>query len=572
MPERRLAIAIKGGVSLGAYEAGLIGETLYLLDYNNRNNAVKWYIDALAGASAGGMTSAMLAMILLNTSLAGASPDANVLKTVWVDTISFDLLDPENGAGLSPNFAFASGAIDQIASDHIKFPNSLTPHKALRDPQGPKGAHIALALTHSRLGQGLQAIPTFTGSEFFFNERAALSRFDIRVNASPQGALGVSFSGNGTSSIAVPATGDVLDSASAFAGMIACAIACGAFPFAFAPRGLALRDDQGNWNVDYFTDGGLYDNDPVGEVINLAHEIDWGPDAEDFSDTERRYLMIEPEPGQTPDNWPQSPKFLGNTNMLNVDALTMVGRIFSGALDEIQQSGVRGIPEVNRRVKMRQDMVAQLEYYVHVTSGDLTLPSWLPAMVNDLGQARGLSLEQMNYFRAHYIQDLQVEAPVAYGGARSLPPDRQQLFVEFGLLIDLAMDVADKVAFEPILVSPKAELAGGPLYAFKGFFDEGIRNHDFQQGVADALEVWQGVQRREGSAVLLLPNQPAPNVPQAPDIGDDQLDRLKERLETVINSAVSTLPELEKLWVKAAIQWQINLFLGGLLKSGNTPS
>jgi hypothetical protein len=41
MAERRLAIAIKGGVSLGAYEAGVIAETLYLLDYNNRRNGVK---------------------------------------------------------------------------------------------------------------------------------------------------------------------------------------------------------------------------------------------------------------------------------------------------------------------------------------------------------------------------------------------------------------------------------------------------------------------------------------------------------------------------------------------------
>lgn len=572
MPERRLAIAIKGGVSLGAYEAGVIAETLYLLDYNNQNNSVKWYVDALAGASAGGMTSAMVAMVLLNGALAGATPDYNLLKKVWVDAISLDVLDPDNGDGLWPNFMFASGAIDKLANDNIVFPNTVAPHRALRDPGAPNGAHIALALTHSRLGQGLQAVPTFTGTEFFFNEHAALSRFDIWVKPNAAGGLAATFTGNGASALSQPANGTVLDSGGAFAGMISCAIACGAFPFAFAPRALALMDDQSNWNLDYFTDGGLYDNDPVGQAINLAHEIDWGADADDFSDTERRYLMIEPEPGQDPDNWPPAPQLLSGTNMLNVDPFTMAGRILGGAIEEIQQSGVRGIPEVNRRVKMRQDLIAQLEYYIHVSSGDLTLPPWLPDMVNDLGKARGLSQKQMNYFRAHFILDLEVEAPVAWGGARSLPPERQQLLAEFGLLIDLAMDVTDKVAFEPILVSPKAPLAGDPLYAFKGFFDVRIRAHDFAQGVADALEVWQGVQGREGSQVLKLPNQALPPVPAAPDIGGADLDRVKVRLEAIINSAIKTLPTLSEVYVKTALQWQINLFLGGFLKSLDTSS
>ena len=568
MPERRLAIAIKGGVSLGAYEAGVIAETLYLLDYNNRNNSVKWYVDALAGASAGGMTAAMLVMTLLNRSLAGDTPYNSVLKTVWVDQISLDLLNPRDGAGLSPNFLFASGVIDQMARDYIPTPNTIACHSVLRDPYSSRGAHLALALTHSRLGQGLQNIPTFTGTEFSFNEYAALSRFDIHVKPNAANVIEATFTGDAVSSISQPASGGVLDSSAAYSGMISCAIACGAFPFAFAPRGLALADDQGNWNTDYFTDGGLYDNDPVGQMINLAHEIDWGPDADDFCDTERRYFMIEPEPAQAPDDWPLNPQFLDGTNMLNVDPFQMVGRIVGGAFQELQQSGVRGIPEVNRRVKMRQDLISQVEYYIHVTSGDFTTPSWLPDLVNNLGAARGLSEQQMNYFRAHFISDLKVEAPLAYGGARTLPADRRQLFTEFGLLVDLAMDVTDKIAFDPIFVSPKVALAGDPLYGFKGFFDVGIREHDFAQGVADAFEVWKRVQTRETRKILVLPNQQLQPVPPAPEkIDGAQLQRLQDRLDTIIESAVDTLPFIEQLWVKAMVEWQIKLFVGSLLKS-----
>ncbi len=32
-------------------------------------------------------------MVLLNSSLAGQAPENNVLKTVWVDQISLDILD-----------------------------------------------------------------------------------------------------------------------------------------------------------------------------------------------------------------------------------------------------------------------------------------------------------------------------------------------------------------------------------------------------------------------------------------------------------------------------------------------
>jgi hypothetical protein len=568
MAERRLAIAIKGGVSLGAYEAGVIAETLFILDYNNRQNLVKWYIDSLAGASAGGMTAAVLAMVLVNGSLAGSTPDQNILKKVWVDDISIDVLDPPNGVGLSPDFLFASGAIDKIANDNLKFPNMPVRHSVLRDPLSATGAHLALALTHSRLGQGLQSVPTFTGSEFLFNEHAALSRFDIRVKPNGAGKLEATFNGNGvSSSLSVPQNGTFLDSTSAFAGMISCAIACGAFPFAFAPRALALQDDLNDWTGDYFTDGGLYDNDPVGEAINLAHEIDWGPDAENFIDAERRYLMIEPEPLEQPDHWPSNPQLFPNTNMLNVDPLQMAGRILGGALEELQESGVRGIPEVNRRAAARRNLIEQVEYYIHVTAGDLSTPQWLPEMVNKLGGARGLSEQQMNYFRAHFISDLQTEAPIAYGGARTLSADRQQLFVEFGLLTDLAMDVTDKVAFEPILVRPRTTLAGDPLYAFKGFFDVRIRQHDFSQGVYDAFKVWQAVQQKETRKNLLLPNQPPQPGALDPNIGAAQLPLLQHRLDTIVDTIIRSLPPAARVLEKATVEWQIKLFLAKFLRS-----
>jgi predicted acylesterase/phospholipase RssA len=84
MEERRLAITIKGGVSLGAYEAGVLTEIMHLLEYNNRHVAdgnsagVPWYIDTLAGASAGSITAHMISI------KAGPTPTGPGKKSVIV--------------------------------------------------------------------------------------------------------------------------------------------------------------------------------------------------------------------------------------------------------------------------------------------------------------------------------------------------------------------------------------------------------------------------------------------------------------------------------------------------------
>ena len=89
MPERRLAITIKGAVSLGAYEAGAIEETLRLIAYNNSQaNSIPWYIDAACGASAGSMTSAMVAAALVRG-------DTGVMRRTWVSGVSIGMLAPE---------------------------------------------------------------------------------------------------------------------------------------------------------------------------------------------------------------------------------------------------------------------------------------------------------------------------------------------------------------------------------------------------------------------------------------------------------------------------------------------
>ena len=62
--------------------------------------------------------------------------------------------------------------------------------------------------------------------------------------------------------------------ADAWSALVQTAIASGSIPFAFAPRDLR-RWIGGAWLDQYFQDGGIYDNDPIGQTINKAHDIDW---------------------------------------------------------------------------------------------------------------------------------------------------------------------------------------------------------------------------------------------------------------------------------------------------------
>jgi predicted acylesterase/phospholipase RssA len=103
MPIKYLAITIAGAVSLGAYEAGATYEILDAIRQHNEhpdtiNTGDFIRVDVLTGASAGGMTAAILAQKLLYqkdafVDAAGhSSPYDNPLYNTWVKAISLAAL------------------------------------------------------------------------------------------------------------------------------------------------------------------------------------------------------------------------------------------------------------------------------------------------------------------------------------------------------------------------------------------------------------------------------------------------------------------------------------------------
>ena len=116
----RVAIAISGAVSLGSYEAGTLYEIIKALKEHNENPAnPKIEIDVLTGASAGGMTAAMIAQKLLYDGDALSGENTNVGYEAWVKSVDINgLLTPLPGDN-AKNSLLSNGFVKTIADKLI---------------------------------------------------------------------------------------------------------------------------------------------------------------------------------------------------------------------------------------------------------------------------------------------------------------------------------------------------------------------------------------------------------------------------------------------------------------------
>src|SRR5215469_15126271 len=450
--ERRLALTIKGGVSLGTYEAGAITQLLSLLKYNNQQpGTIPWYIDCVAGASAGSITAAMLARALVNTGALGpnGTMSESVLHEIWITRLSLDALVV--GA---PNISIlSSDAVRRIGNDYFAvWPAIAAPHPAFKTASG-----VSLVFTLSALDVEPTAAQAANGA-LLYNEYAATARFDLAVDA----ANVIAYSANGTALYTYNTPGKPLVvGKAAYDALTWAAISSGAFPVAFAPHALA-RYENLLWKKRWFSDGGIYDNDPVGEMINLAHVIDWNPNQPPVDDGDRRFLVILTEPQAAPDVWPPDGADSAD-DLLNINPLDMLAKLLPGFLDESTKSGLRGITQVNQAILKRAKIVSDLASVLNTTASSFdfaALRNMVRPIVERVAERQSVSHDLLELIRSSFIDDLRglpdnLQARALALGSR---PNVKEAFVEMGLLVDLSAGLADKVLFRPIVVGPTKAL------------------------------------------------------------------------------------------------------------------
>jgi len=314
--------------------------------------------------------------------------------------------------------------------------------------------------------------------------------------------------------------GDALTGADAWDAMVQTAIASGSFPFAFAPRDLR-RFVNGGWMNQYFQDGGTFDNDPVGETINIAHDIDWSgkDEAAHFADVDRRFMMIHVEPfvGSAPAQ-PKRPE-----KTLDVNPLELIKNYFPSVMEESETSGLQGIVTVNRKIDEREQFLTQLAEMV-MTGGVQAIPQ---SVLDALADYRKLK-DRLKFFLDNLIPDLASTAPVAFAKALAFTAAQKDVFSGLALAYDLATNLADKVKVRPILIAPEKNLSGSGLFAFGGFLVDAFRERDYRQGRYDAYQAWKVIAEVPNEFVL------DPKAPAVPGAAEDLFRAHQDEYQTAI--------------------------------------
>ena len=275
---KRLAITISGAVSLGAYEAGVLYEMLQALTAHNAANAgdesKQIEIDVLTGASAGGMSAAILAQKLLFQPSRLTEEQDNDLYLPWVRDV--DLAGLLNTAADEPSdhSILSSDLVESVADRYLVEPytQGLNMQDEQRHPAAAEKIILGMALSNLNgidYGLGLS-----TGGQMPY------TRFQDQLI------------------ITVDTADPSCDSADFWRPIQAAAVSCGAFPFAFRVKEL-LRHASDYTKPDpleplagsarfAYTDGGTFQNEPIALAKRLVDQID----AHTFPD--RHYLFIAP--------------------------------------------------------------------------------------------------------------------------------------------------------------------------------------------------------------------------------------------------------------------------------------
>lgn len=456
---QRLAIAISGAVSLGAYEAGVLYEVLRALEKHNSDPATppeeRITIDVLCGASAGGMTAAITSNTLLFNAGALANPYDNPFYNPWVRDIDLlPLLKLQTGE--NPAFSMLSSSlIESMSRKYIPAPTS-------EQPSASVASELRLGLAMSNLNGADFGEPQQDGGMFRY------TRFQDEFRRKLDGASRSS---------------DLWDE------IRRAAVACGAFPFAFRVQELLRqRAEYGPNFIDpgrplrfAYADGGIFQNEPLGLAKRFVNEIDNHLDVEN-----RFYLYVSPATkssqvtldfdAQSATMW----KTLGQ----------LVHAVFAQARfqDWIQTESINEtVHRFNERALQLKNVILgskiKLEQLEPATS------ALLPLLLPD-EKERAADLARLRHQFATEYRELSDN----FAG-----PAVAEVWLAAILVLEASAGLRnrDTMTIYTITANPQ-ETGGELLFSFADFFEEKMRRYDYDLGrlkAQDWLKSRQGPRR-----------------------------------------------------------------------------
>ena len=453
---KKLAITISGAVSLGSYEAGVLYEVITAIGQHNQDprtsDEEKIYIDVLTGASAGGMTAAIAAQKLLYEADALADPYDNAFYRPWVAEISIERLLHLHGHDSPTMSIMSSQTVVDISEKMLtgRYASHLTP---------PVKPHPAVDGKNLNLGLAL----------------ANLNGVDYKLDTKPSGS--VTYTRHKDELIRrFPAADRARDdNGSLWEALRDAAVSCGAFPFAFRPVELVRHateyelPDQARpmpqtQNFAY-TDGGVFQNEPIGIAKRLVDEID-----EHLNLEKRFFLFVAPDLKGSAAN--------SDFNEDNASLVATAGRLVGSIFNQSRFPDLLLAEEKNREVELLNQRAKALGEMLTKGDGSAT------TLANALEAAATPLLSALFGDDQQAIADAQ--ARLASQFATDFPgmgaPTRKA-WIDTILTLERAAGLGetDEMTIYSVTASDK-ELASADLMAFGGFFARNYREHDYEVG------------------------------------------------------------------------------------------
>lgn len=564
MSELRVAVAMGGGVSLGSFCGGALGEVVKQLLENRAAAYEGVRFDVFSGASAGAMSLGLMIHTLAHPEFRG-SADAVLDRQweAWVERIDIrDLIpDPEMR---SVSSLLDRGAVDRIARDLLEWQADVPPVADVL------GRRVLFACTLANLN-GIAVDGRRAGqSEAFLDALQTtlyedLRVFDLRLDGAD--ARG------GRSSWVVHRS---LSRPEAWRQIAGTCVAAGGFPFAFEPVPLerreleygplwpaALRRDGIDSFPFTFADGGMFNNEPLREVMDLVGRMD----AEE-GDFERLVVFIDPNLSGTSDDL--SLDYYRELEIRDPDnTLWRLGRLFDGR-------------DVERREPVER-LAALAAPLVGAVKGQAAFKDWLAAekvnnrlawreelrtLVVELverapdeafrAEAAGEGLGAEVRRRLEGVLRAKEGRSVQGNTALDLRPEEVRIRREMGGRLD-GLDGSKRTACVHLLslldqvaglrgrqrvrvlgIGPldengdPLELAGDFVANFGGFFSRTFREHDYRIGRARAGALLSGAGLVEDPSRVFDDVGPRPD--RAGSGSTPEAGRLRERIKHVVGA------------------------------------
>lgn len=477
----RVAIAISGAVSLGSYEAGTIYEIIKAIDLHNHDqNNERIEIDILTGASAGGMTAAIVAQKLMYEADTLRLPYSNACYDAWIEKADIDGLLKINPGDNANTSILSSSFIKQIADDLVLSRYKLT--DPVRKKHSACAKELRLGLALANLNGVDYSLPTFSGtSAGLVQGEFILTRHQDRL------------------SLAIK---DEDDNQSFWSRVVLAGCASGAFPVAFSPLRLKRewneQDYAGRGAKDFsalfpsglfsYADGGTFNNYPLGMAKNLAKDIDKHPN--DYK--KRHYFYISPHGRESAADY-----------SFNADQTSMLGyvkRIVAGIFWQARFQDWMMTDDINASI-ITLDKRAKviLEIVTEAHSDQLNaMKSTVDTLIPVVFEPSDSENENLEIYKSS-IQRLEQQYKDDIDEGVVLTELQKYVWVNSIAIMERISGLSDKDLMNVYTITAgNDELASEPLVAFLGFLDKKFRRHDYMVGRINGLKTINNILQKKG--------------------------------------------------------------------------